>query len=112
MTRRLAILALCAGLTTAIAPACAAQDYGRPSFGAGRGDQDQARDGARSGRQTPLARVLAAIAARNPGRHLNTTMGDFGGIQAYFVQWQMPDGRVVIFIVDAATGQIIGRQGG
>ena len=52
------------------------------------------------------------IALRTPGRHLNTTQGESGGRAAYFVQWQLADGRVVIFIVDAESGQIIGRQGG
>ena len=61
-------------------------------------------------RQLPLSRVLGTIAARTPGRHLNTTMGDQGGRPAYFVQWQTPDGRVVVFVVDACTGQVIGRQ--
>ena len=78
----------------------------------GRGDQEQARDGARSGRQVPLSRVLASLAARYPGRHLNSTMGDAGGRPAYFVQWQMENGRVVVFVVDAESGQVIGRQGG
>ncbi len=65
-----------------------------------------------AGRQAPLSHVLATIAARQPGRHLNTTMGDAGGRPAYFVQWQLPDGRVVIFVVDAESGQILSRQGG
>jgi uncharacterized membrane protein YkoI len=65
-----------------------------------------------AGRQAPLSRVLQSIAARQPGRHLNTTMGDEGGRPAYFVQWQLPDGRVVIFVVDAESGQILRRQGG
>lgn len=112
MIRRLALLAFAAASLLATPFAVSAQDYGRPSLGAGRGDQDQARDGVRSGRTAPLARVLAMIAARNPGRHLNTTMGDAGGLPAYFVQWQLPDGRVVIFVVDAQSGQVIGRQGG
>ena len=51
------------------------------------------------------------IAARTPGRQLNTTMGDYSGRPAYFVQWQTPDGRVMIFIVDAESGQILSRQG-
>jgi uncharacterized membrane protein YkoI len=72
----------------------------------------QDRPGASAGRQVPLSRVLAMIAARTPGRHLNTTMGDAGGRPAYFVQWQLPNGSVVIFVVDAESGQIIGRQGG
>jgi uncharacterized membrane protein YkoI len=89
----------------------AAQDA-RPPFGGGRGEQDQARDGVRSGRQAPLSRVLQMIGARYPGRHLNTSMGDAGGRPAYYVQWQMENGRVVVFVVDAESGQIIGRQGG
>lgn len=108
MKRFLATVAL----LVALAPAAAmAQGYGRPSLG-GRGDQEQARDAVRSGRQAPLSRVLTMIAARTPGRHLNTTTGDAGGQPAYFVQWQLPDGRVVIFVVDAESGQVIGRQGG
>jgi len=87
-------------------------DNGRPVFGAGEQDQDRARDAVRAGRQAPLSRVLQMIAARTPGRHLNTTQGDLGGRAAYFVQWQMPDGRVVIFIVDAESGSILSRQGG
>jgi uncharacterized membrane protein YkoI len=109
MNRRFALIALLA----ALAPAAAfAQDDSRPSLGGGRGEQEQARDAVRAGRQAPLSRVLAMIAARTPGRHLNTTTGDAGGRPAYFVQWQQPDGRVVIFVVDAESGQIIGRQGG
>ena len=66
----------------------------------------------RVGRQVPLSRVLAMLSARYPGRHLNSTMGDAGGRAAYYVQWQMENGRVVVFVVDAESGQVIGRQGG
>lgn len=100
-----------AALLLAAAPA-AAQDYGRPALGAGMGEQDQAREAVRAGRQAPLSRVLQMIGQRTPGRHLNTTQGDAGGRTAYFIQWQMPDGRVTVFIVDAVSGQMIGRQGG
>ena len=95
MKRFLVIAALFAA---AVPAAASAQDAGRPPVTAGR--------------QVPLSRVLAMIAARTPGRHLNTTMGDAGGRSAYFVQWQMPDGRVVVIVVDASSGQEIGRQGG
>ena len=94
MKRLLVILAL---LTATAAPA----------VGVAQEPQGQA-----AGRQAPLSSVLKSIAARQPGRHLNTTMGDAGGRPAYFVQWQLPDGRVVIYVVDAESGQIIGRQGG
>ena len=68
---------------------------------------------AQAGRQAPLSRVLAMIAQRYPGRQLNTTMGEVQGRPAYLIQWQMAkDGRVVMFTVDAESGQIIGQQGG
>jgi uncharacterized membrane protein YkoI len=62
--------------------------------------------------QVPLSRVLASIAQHTPGRHLNTTPGESGGRPAYFVQWQTANGRVMVFIVDACSGAIIGQQGG
>ena len=106
-----ALIALAAALATAALPAASlAQDTGRPSLGAGRGDQDRAREGVKSGRQIPLAEVLRRLAQSNKGRQLNTTMGDAGGRPAYFVQWQKPDGHVVIFVVDAVTGNMMGQQ--
>ena len=104
-----AVLALAGGL---VAPSAALAQNPRAIFGAGRGDQDQAREGVRTGRQVPLSKILQAIAARNPGRHLNTTLGDSGGKTAYFIQWQLDDGQVVVFVVDAENGHILGRQGG
>ena len=93
MKRLLVIFALFAAAATPLA--AVAQDAGPPA----------------AGRQAPLSRVLKTIAARYPGRQLNTTVGDDGGKPVYFVQWQLSDGRVVIFVVDAQSGQIL-RQGG
>lgn len=102
-------MALAAGLA---APIAAQAQNPRAIFGAGRGDQEQAREGVRSGKQMPLSKILQNIAAHNPGRHLNTTLGDAGGKTAYLIQWQLDDGQVVVFVVDAERGQILGRQGG
>jgi uncharacterized membrane protein YkoI len=94
-----AVLAL-----VAAGPAVAdAQASGRAVLGFG---QDRGGAGARA----PLAQVLRNISARYPGRHLNTTTGDHRGRPAYFVQWQMENGQVVVFVVDAESGQVIGRQ--
>jgi uncharacterized membrane protein YkoI len=112
MIRRLVIAALLLASAPAAALAQPWSDTSRPSYGAEDGGQDRARDAVRSGRQAPLSRILATIAQRTPGRHLNTTQGDAGGRPAYFVQWQLPDGRVVIFVVDAESGAILQRQGG
>jgi len=95
MTRLLVILAL----LTATAPPVAAWA------------QEPAPAAPSVGRQAPLSGVLKSIAQRYPGRHLNTTMGEAGGRPVYFVQWQLTNGHVVIFLVDAENGQIIGRQG-
>lgn len=103
MKRHLLIVALLLG---ALAPAAASAE-GR--LVGGRGDRPIVLVG---GGQAPLSRVLAMIAQRTPGRPLNTTLGEAGGRPAYFVQWLMSNGRVVVFIVDAETGAVMGQQGG
>lgn len=70
-----------------------------------------AQETAQAGRQAPqvsLSRVLAMLAQRYPGKQLNTTMGQSGGRATYVIQWQLADGRIVVFVVDAETGQMIG----
>jgi uncharacterized membrane protein YkoI len=56
----------------------------------------------------PLSRVLKTLAEHYKGKQLNTTMGDQGGRAVYLVQWQLPDGRIKVFTVDAQTGQVMG----
>jgi uncharacterized membrane protein YkoI len=104
MKRLFAIAVL---MTAAAAPAIA--DAGPMAHAAGARGRVQLAQG--PSRPIPLSRVLAMIASRVPGRHLNTNMGDAGGRPAYFVQWQREDGRVVVFVVDAETGQVLREQG-
>ena len=104
MKRHLLIVALLLG---ALAPAAAASADGR--LIGGRGERPIVLV---AGGQAPLSRVLAMIAQRTPGRPLNTTLGEAGGRPAYFVQWLMSNGRVVVFIVDAESGAVMGQQGG
>jgi uncharacterized membrane protein YkoI len=48
------------------------------------------------------------LAQRWPGKQLNTQMGDSGGRPTYVIRWQMAkDGRVVEFVVDAESGQLL-----
>jgi uncharacterized membrane protein YkoI len=113
MTLRMAIAALLIATAAPLATTgTAIAQVGHPALGAGRDDQDQARAAVRAGRQIPLSRVIPVIAARNKGAYLNTTTGEQGGKPAYFVQWRLPDGKVVVFIVDAESGAMLGRQGG
>jgi uncharacterized membrane protein YkoI len=104
-------LVLIAAAIAALAPGMATAQ-GRGDFGAGRNDQDRARDARQQGRHLPLSAVLARIAASTPGRQLNTQYGERGGQAIYIIQWLTPDGRVIIFVVDAESGSIISRQGG
>ncbi len=109
MIRSLAITALIAGL--ALATHAAAQILGRSPFGGLRGDLVDPRETTRSDRVVPLSRCLAAITARTKGRHLDADQGRAGGRPVYYVQWLLPDGRVVIVVVDAETCQTVDRDG-
>jgi uncharacterized membrane protein YkoI len=59
----------------------------------------------------PLSQVLASINAQEPGTQLDTNTVVENGRTIYIVRWQAARGRIIIFRVDAETGQIIGRQG-
>ena len=56
----------------------------------------------------PLSQVLKMLAEHYKGKQLNTTMGEQAGRAVYLVQWQLPDGRIKVFTVDAQTGQVVG----
>jgi uncharacterized membrane protein YkoI len=102
MIARLAIAAL---LALSAAPAFAAAQDERPSLGAGQAE-------VRGAHLQPLSKVIRMIGARTPGQYLNTTVGDQNGRQVYRVQWRMKDGKMVVFVVDAETGAMLGREGG
>lgn len=71
---------------------------------------DDARDGVRGGRLVPLEQVIRGIARSNPGRLLDAGLEGGGDRPIYRVRWQTNDGRRIDFIVDARSGQIIGRN--
>jgi len=64
----------------------------------------------RGGRLVPLEAVIRNIARSNPGQLLDAGLEDRGSRPVYRVRWQTNDGRRIDFIVDASTGQIIGRD--
>lgn len=70
---------------------------------------DDARDGVKGGRLVPLESVIRNIARTTPGRLLDAGLEGGGDRPVYRVRWQAADGRRIDFIVDARTGQIIGR---
>ena len=83
------------------------------SLGPGWGQQqDAARRGVRQGALVPLGRVMANIRQGTPGRLLDAGLEPGpDGRPAYRVRWAAANGRRIDFIVDAATGAIIGSSG-
>lgn len=76
-------------------------------------DQDRAREGVAAGRLLPLEAVLANVGRSIPGHHIGVD-GPYqqGRRWVYRIKWLTPDGRVIIVIADAETGQILGTRGG
>lgn len=72
--------------------------------------ETSARDGVRGGRLVPLEQVIRSIARSTPGQLLDAGLENRGDRPIYRVRWQTNDGRRVDYIVDATTGQIIGRN--
>jgi uncharacterized membrane protein YkoI len=61
------------------------------------------QDGA--GPYIPLESIIGGIQARTPGRLVGVRGPNGAG--HYRIIWETPDGRVITFIVDARTGQIL-----
>ncbi len=84
---------------------------GPNSLGAGwRQQQDEARQGVRQGQMAPLGRVIEGIRRRMPGRQLDAGIEYRGDRPVYRVRWVTARGRRVDYIVDAATGAILGDR--
>lgn len=76
-------------------------------------DRGRRDDRGRPDRLLPLEAVLGNIARQIPGHHLDVD-GPFerGGRWIYRIKWLTPDGRVLIIVADAQTGQILETRGG
>jgi hypothetical protein len=104
-------------------PAYAPRAYAQPrpyaygpapnSLGSGwRPQQEDARRGVRSGAMRPLGEVVANIQRTTRGRMLDAGVEPGpDGRPTYRVRWAAQGGRRIDFIVDAATGAIIGQSG-
>ena len=75
-----------------------------------REQQEEARFGVKQGRLTPLSRVIDGIARRTPGRQLDSGIEYMGDRAVYRVRWMTHDGRRIDYLVDAATGTIVGEH--
>ena len=70
--------------------------------------QDEARQGVRDHHLMPLGRVIEQVRVRTPGRQLDTGLEYQDGRAVYRVRWMTRDGRRVDYLIDAATGAILG----
>jgi hypothetical protein len=90
--------------------------YGPPvgGFGANwRAEQDEVRRAVRDGRHVPLSQAIAAVRQHSPGHVLDAGMeGGADGRALYRLRWATNDGRRIDYLVDAATGAVVGVQGG
>ena len=81
------------------------------SLGAGWSEQqEEARLGVRHGQIAPLSRIIEGIGRRTPGRQLDAGIEYEGGRPVYRVRWMTTNGRRVDFLVDAASGAILGER--
>jgi uncharacterized membrane protein YkoI len=76
-----------------------------------RPQQEEARQGVRQGRMVPLQSIAPRLNRRAPGRLLDAGIENHGGQKLYRVRWQAADGRRIDYLVDAATGAVVGAQG-
>jgi len=76
-----------------------------------RSEQDRARGGVRQGSMVPLERVIPHLNRRTPGQMVDTRVQERGGQTVYRVRWRSADGRGIDYLVDAATGRIVGVVG-
>ncbi len=72
--------------------------------------QEEARAGVRHGQFAPLGQIIESIARRSPGRQLDAGIEYDGGRAIYRVRWITVHGRRIDFLVDAASGAILGER--
>jgi hypothetical protein len=76
-----------------------------------RAEQYEVRRAVRDGRHVPLSQAIAAVRQRAPGHVLDAAMEAApDGRPLYRLRWATNDGRRIDYLVDAATGAIVGAQ--
>ncbi|MEE8515411.1 MAG: hypothetical protein V3T02_02115 [Alphaproteobacteria bacterium] len=76
----------------------------------GRDEQDRARDAVRGGQARPLAEIITGLQNVCPGTFLGASLQRQGQGYLYRVQILRASGRRITFLVDAATGAIVGGR--
>jgi len=73
-------------------------------------DQDRARDAVRSGEALPLGRIIGRVQEQCPGKFLGADLVQTRQGLGYRVLMLRPSGNRVTFLVDAATGAVLGGR--
>jgi len=98
-------------LAALLAGQATAQPHEPNSLGAGWGQQqDEARQGVQEHRLMPLGQIIERLRRMNPGpssHSLDSGLERMGDKPIYRVRWMTNDGRVIDYIVDAVTGQVM-----
>ena len=117
LMKKLFAFLLCTSLLASfslVEPAQAGRASAASSGPSGLVFRDDTRHGGRfqlASQIVPLSQVLEMINAIEPGNQLDTQIVTENGRPFYIVRWQASRGRIMIFKVDAQSGQIVGRQG-
>ncbi len=96
----------------AYAPAYPPPGYGSSFGGNWRQEQNEVRQAVRDGRHIPLGQAIEAVRRRSPGHELDADLVQGAdGRSAYRLRWAASNGRRIDYLVDAATGAIVGVEG-
>lgn len=76
----------------------------------GQDEQDRARDAVRGGQARPLGEIIARVQNVCPGTFLGASLQRQGQGYLYRVRILRPSGRRITFMVDAASGAIVGGR--
>lgn len=72
---------------------------------------DRARQALRDGKVLPLARIIERVGQEQPGDVLEVELEEKRGVLVYEVKVIDPAGQVIEVLLDAGSGDIIGRKG-
>ncbi|TVO60718.1 PepSY domain-containing protein [Spiribacter vilamensis] len=77
------------------------------------GDEERRglREQIESGKLLPLTQIIETLRRDYRGEVLEVELEDEDSVRLYEIELLGPDGQIVEFVLDAATGEIIGMEG-
>ena len=83
---------------------------GVAAVGADEAEHDRVRELVESGAIRPLEEVVDTVTARYPGRLLEVELEREEGRLVYEIELVTEDGEYIEVLVDAETGEVLGRE--